>query len=408
MAAGAPGRWYPFVSSIIFKNHFFTMQQFKRSAFFFFCLLAFAQNVHAQATLSIQGVLQKFNGSAVDDGEYDITFKLYTTDAGGTALWSETQTVPVTGGVYGVLLGAVNPLTVPFDQPYYVGLTIPGGPEHTPRTRLTAAPYALSVQGQDNKFPSTGLVQMGSMATGTDITTATSYTVGANDHVIYLDHTANQNVTLPAASAANTGRQLLLVNKEAVAKTLTSSNYVDVITGATSTTIPANSVIELQSDGSVWRQTGGYVKSAVQTKAFVRCTTNAMANLPSFNGNFGTIPHTVSYTEISDPQNNFSNNTFTAPRTGVYLFTGSLVAYDPNNNYATSYIRGSIGATGNASGISYDNINSSIPNSISVGHNFSFVRSLTAGQSISIIFERTSFAGYMNINQGGPLTITEL
>jgi hypothetical protein len=58
----------------------------------------------------------------------------------------------------------------------------------------------------------------------------------ADDHVIFLDHTANQNVTLPAATAANAGRQLLLVNKEAVAKTLTASNYVDVTTGATSTT----------------------------------------------------------------------------------------------------------------------------------------------------------------------------
>ncbi len=290
-----------------------------------FGFLAGAQRACAQgqATLSIQGVLQNFNGSAVDNGQYDITFKLYTTDAGGTALWTETQTVTLTGGVYSVLLGAVNPLNVPFDQPYYIGLTIPGGPEHTPRTRLTASPYALSLLGQDNKFPSTGMVEMGSVATGTDITTATSYTVGANDHVIYLDHTANQNVTLPAASSANKGRQLLLVNKEAVAKTLTASNYVD-LAGGTSTTIPATGVVELQSDGSVWRQTGGYVQPAVSVgKAFVRLQktqqTIPLVSLPSLT--------VLSFTEVSDDQNcwNTTTHTFTAPRTGIYVISGSMI-----------------------------------------------------------------------------------
>jgi hypothetical protein len=169
-----------------------------KSFFQIFVVLAIGllgvSRMNAQATLSVQGtILQGGTLAAIDNGTYDITFKLYTTDAGGTAIWSETQSVNITGGVYSVVLGAVNPLNIPFDQTYFMGLTLPGAPEHTPRTMLTAAPYALSMLGEDNKFPSTGLVQMGSLATGTDITTATSYTVGANDHVIYLDHTANQN-----------------------------------------------------------------------------------------------------------------------------------------------------------------------------------------------------------------------
>jgi hypothetical protein len=409
-ARAIPGT-YATISNFLTLN-FTYMKKFNMQfcAFFFFAFgfLMSAQQAHAQATLSIQGVLQNFNGSAVDNGQYDITFRLYTTDAGGTAIWSETQTVTVTGGVYSVLLGAVNPLTVPFDQPYYVGLTIPGGPEHTPRTQLTSAPYALAMLGQDNKFPSTGMVQMSALATGTETTTATSYTVGANDHVIYLDHTANQNVTLPAATTANTGRQLLLVNKEAVAKTLTASNYVDVITGTTSTTVPANSVIELQSDGSVWRQMGGYVKPVAQTKAFVRCTTNTMTNLAATSGFSSSVPHTVLYTEVSDAQNCFNSNAFTAPRTGIYLFTGSMVISDPNNNTVNAYIRGSIGAPGANGGLLYDNASFNNANFGSNVLNFSFVRSMTAGQSISIIFERPAIQSLTNIAAGGPLTITEL
>jgi len=277
-------------------------------------LLACAQ-LHAQATLSVQGTIQRSTGAAVDDGDYDITFRLYTAPTGGSPVWSETQSgVEIIGGVYSVALGSVNPLNAPFDQTYYLGISVGPGVEHTPRTLLTSAPYALSLLGQDNKFPSTGMVKMESLASGQATTTATSYTVAADDHVIFLDHTANQNITLPAATAANAGRHLVLVNKEAVAKTLTSSNYLNN-EGATSTTIPAKSVIELQSDGSVWRQTGGYVTPVAAAKAFVLAAPTDDATYQTT----GSSPLAV--TEVEDEQNCFANNTFTAPRTGFYRVT---------------------------------------------------------------------------------------
>jgi hypothetical protein len=134
-------------------------------------LLSSLSILNAQTNLSVQGTIQNFNGSAVDNGLYDVIFKLYTTDAGGTAVWSETQSVQVTGGVYSVLLGSVTPLTAAFDQTYYLGITLPGGPELTPRSRLTSSPYALSLIGQDNIFPSTGTVGIGtaSPATGNEL-----------------------------------------------------------------------------------------------------------------------------------------------------------------------------------------------------------------------------------------------
>ena len=124
-------------------------------------LFAVSTTLQAQATLSVQGTVQNFDGSAVENGEYDITFKLYETDAGGTPIWEETQTVNVNGGVYSVLLGANTPLDAPFNTTYYLGITLPGGPELSPRSRLTSSPYALSLIGQDNTFPSTGTVGVG-------------------------------------------------------------------------------------------------------------------------------------------------------------------------------------------------------------------------------------------------------
>ncbi len=116
----------------------------------------------AQANLSVQGTLQKSTGVSVEDGEYSLTFKLYTTETGGTPVWSETQpNVNVIGGVYSVTLGSVNPLSAAFDRPYFLGITLGSGAELTPRAALTSSPYALSLIGQDNVFPSTGAVGAG-------------------------------------------------------------------------------------------------------------------------------------------------------------------------------------------------------------------------------------------------------
>lgn len=115
---------------------------------------------HAQVnpTLSIQGILKKSNGVAVDDGTYSLTFKLYTAETGGSAIWQETQTgIEVTSGIYNAVLGAVTPLTATFDQLYYLGVTV-GSTELTPRVLLTSAPYSLSLIGVNNKFPSSGTV----------------------------------------------------------------------------------------------------------------------------------------------------------------------------------------------------------------------------------------------------------
>ena len=99
-------------------------------------------------TLRIQGTLKTNNGQPVTDGAYALTFKIYTSEAGGTAIWTETQpAVQITGGVYSAVLGSVSPLTPAFDVPYWLGVTIGSGTELQPRTALTAAPYALALLG---------------------------------------------------------------------------------------------------------------------------------------------------------------------------------------------------------------------------------------------------------------------
>lgn len=136
-----------------------------RSVLLFICVWACAIQTYAQTnpTLSIQGLLKKSNGVAVNDGSYSMTFNLYPLPVGGIALWTETQPkVEVSSGIYSATLGTVTPLNIPFNQLYYLGVTV-GSTELTPRTLLTTAPYALSLLGQSNQFPSAGVVKADSL-----------------------------------------------------------------------------------------------------------------------------------------------------------------------------------------------------------------------------------------------------
>lgn len=145
----------------------------------FFLLSAPTTELHAQAKLSIQGILKKIDGTALADGIYGLKFRIYADSIGGTALWTETQNIELTSGVYSAVLGAVTPLTVPFDQPYYVGVSLGSATEMLPRIALTSAPYAISLIGQNNIFPSTGTVKAdeeiiaGKLAVGQNALSAT-------------------------------------------------------------------------------------------------------------------------------------------------------------------------------------------------------------------------------------------
>jgi len=130
----------------------------------FFLLLfsvVFATGLLAQpaASLSVQGVLTRSDGTAVDDGTYSVSFKLFDAPNGGNQVHSESIDVETIGGVYSVILGANpnSPLTASFNTIYYLSVTV-GSSELTPRPRLTHAPYAMSLIGQNNTFPSTGAV----------------------------------------------------------------------------------------------------------------------------------------------------------------------------------------------------------------------------------------------------------
>lgn len=94
-------------------------------------------------TISYQGVLTDANGTIVQDGIYNLTFNLYDAATGGTALWTENQSLAVSNGIFNAILGSINPLTLLFDRQYWLGITIANGVELIPRLVFTSSPYSF-------------------------------------------------------------------------------------------------------------------------------------------------------------------------------------------------------------------------------------------------------------------------
>jgi hypothetical protein len=120
-----------------------------------------AVGLYAQlGTLSVQGVLTKADGTAVEDGSYTIEFSLWKNETSGNTadrVHVENITTQTTGGVYSVILGLATPFgpAATFAEVYYLGIKY-GSTELLPRPRLTAAPYAMGLLGGSNIIAGAG------------------------------------------------------------------------------------------------------------------------------------------------------------------------------------------------------------------------------------------------------------
>jgi len=123
-------------------------------------------------TISYQGVLTDGSGVIVPDGPHNFAFSLFNVPSGGAALWGpENQNgVAVTRGGFSVLLGSVTPLTLPFDQPYYLQIAVDGGAPLLPRVALASSPYSLRAKIADETF-----VRLSAVATTVIGSTWTNY-----------------------------------------------------------------------------------------------------------------------------------------------------------------------------------------------------------------------------------------
>lgn len=97
-------------------------------------------------TLSYQGYLTDKDGNAVNETVIMI-FKLYNSQTGGTALWTETDTaVSVTKGVFNVVLGEETAGlfdALSKNEECWLGISVGADGEMTPRRKLSSTAYAV-------------------------------------------------------------------------------------------------------------------------------------------------------------------------------------------------------------------------------------------------------------------------
>ena len=116
-------------------------------------LLSISQAAQASPNLiNYQGYLKNSGGNPIDT-TINMTFRLYDTDgnpAPGNLLWSETQSIAISDGVYNVQLGAITDLApLDFAIPYWLTVEIETDGEMTPRQPLSSVGYAIRAETAD-------------------------------------------------------------------------------------------------------------------------------------------------------------------------------------------------------------------------------------------------------------------
>ena len=117
-----------------------------------FIFLMLAMVSQAQITSQIpqlinyQGLLTDSAGIPLADSTYSVTFRMHNEPSFGITLWSETQNVATTNGIFSVILGSISPIStdVFYDSVKYLGVSVEPFSELLPRTRLAATPYAYN------------------------------------------------------------------------------------------------------------------------------------------------------------------------------------------------------------------------------------------------------------------------
>ncbi len=120
----------------------------KQHSLLFLTALLICELVYAAVPnlVNYQGRLTDGASLPLANGNYTVKFSVYSVASGGTALWSETQIVTVSDGLFATLLGSVVPFAsnVFADTVRYLGVQVGSDLELSPRRRIASVPFALA------------------------------------------------------------------------------------------------------------------------------------------------------------------------------------------------------------------------------------------------------------------------
>jgi len=172
------------------------------SLFLLIMVAAYAQVPHL---INYQAMVTDASGIPIT-GNRSILFSIYNAETAGTLLWSETQTVNISDGLFSVLLGSVTPIpyAVFDDDETYLELKIGSDPAMTPRKRFVSVAYAIHANNADavgghavGDFVRSVAGVSGNASGNIDLVGGTNITITPN--------AGSNQITIAASGAAGSG-----------------------------------------------------------------------------------------------------------------------------------------------------------------------------------------------------------
>ncbi|MBS4032859.1 MAG: hypothetical protein KGZ85_00220 [Ignavibacterium sp.] len=326
----------------------------KRILFILSLLCFLSVSVFGQAIpkqFDYQGVLKTSAGGVVPDGNYPMTFRIYNDPTGGTALWTETQTVAVANGIFSVHLGSNTAIAgVPFNRIHFLGITLGTEPELLPRTMLTPSPYSFMSMDIMDEAVTTTKIHDGAV-TGAKIGSnqVVKSLNGIKDDVTLVAGTnitltpSGNNITINAAGGGGGG-------------TVTQVNTGAGLTGGPITT---TGTISIPNDGI----TSAMLQSNSVTSAKITDGTIATADLANNSvTSVKIVDATITAADIGATQvvkalNNLKDN--------VTLVAGSNITITPSGqNLTIASTAGGVGGSGTTNYLPRFSASTTLGNSI--------------------------------------------
>ena len=176
-----------------------------------------AQNV--PALINYQGQLVDGSGTPLPNGNYDLAFRIYSADPGGSLLWGPqvVHSVALVGGRFNVILGPTDAggqaVSTAFSNAVtYLEIQVGANSPISPRQQVLSAPYALQAEnseflagyGWDAVFSDTGRPDTGHLP-GAKIAAASITSTQISPGAITTSQLANGAVTAANIAAAAVG-----------------------------------------------------------------------------------------------------------------------------------------------------------------------------------------------------------
>jgi hypothetical protein len=112
-----------------------------------------SSSIYAQSSASgmftVQGRVTNTNNVAIADGPHRIMTNVYV-KGNATAIYTQTDTLATTDGIFTVMLGAAKKLTLDSKSSYEVGVSVDGAPELQPHIPMGYAPRSMTALVADS------------------------------------------------------------------------------------------------------------------------------------------------------------------------------------------------------------------------------------------------------------------